>query len=151
MLNSVASINNKNHTNIDTTRPYVQIKVLEQHLTGLLDTGSCVSILGNESHEQLLGWGFILQETNSVQFTTASGEVIRSIGIIPVPITFQNQTHIIKAYVVPSIKNNLILGIDFWKTFGLFPKYLNSIFSEKLEIPSLLILYHNLQYVPTSI
>lgn len=100
-------------------------------MTGLLDTGSCVTILGNHSYKKLLQIGFQLQDTKNLKFTTASGESLDSIGMLSIPINFQNQTHIINAHVVPEIKNCLILGIDFWRIFNLFPKHLNSILFRK--------------------
>lgn len=43
------------------------------------------------------------------------------------PVTFEKQFHILKAYVIPSVTSNLILGIDFWTKFKLFPKFSNCI------------------------
>lgn len=100
---------------------------MKETFTGLLDTGSCVTILGDGSHEKLLDMGFQLQVNTTIQFVSAGGEKLDSIGIIYLPIQFRNQTHYLNVYVVPNIKNPLILGIDFWRTFGLFPKHLDAV------------------------
>lgn len=127
MFNSVASIDNDNKPHTDRTRPYVQIKILDMVITGLLDTGSSVTILGNDSHKKLLSMGLQLNTTNHVQFSTAGGEEFNSLGTISLPIDFLHKKHIMQAYVVPGIKHPLILGIDFWKLFDLFPKHLDAI------------------------
>lgn len=69
----------------------------------------------------------MLKDDIPIQFTAAGGEKLNSIGVIRLPVHFLNQTHYINAHVVPEIKNSLILGIDFWRTFGLFPKHLDVI------------------------
>lgn len=71
--------------------------------------------------------GFQLQDTRNLNFTTASGETVNSIGLFSLPIAFRNKKHTMDVYVVPGIKNSLILGIDFWRVFNLFPKHLDSI------------------------
>lgn len=69
----------------------------------------------------------MLKDDIPMQFAAAGGEKLNSIGIIRLPVHFLNQTHYINAHVVPEIKNSLILGMDFWRTFGLFPKHLDVI------------------------
>lgn len=96
-------------------------------LTGLLDTGSSTTILGNGSHESLLKSGFKLHQTDTAEFITAGGEKLNSLGVIYLPVSFYGQTHTLKAYVVPNIKHHLILGMDFWRSFGLFPKHIDHI------------------------
>jgi hypothetical protein len=34
-----------------------------------------------------------------------------------VPYTFNNQTKIIRAYLIPSLSKQLYCGMDFWRTF----------------------------------
>lgn len=95
-----------------------------------MDTGSCVTILGNGCHERLINEGFLLQNTSDTicdQFVAAGGEKLKSIGYMYIPIQLRNITHTIKAFVIPELKYNIILGIDFWRTFNLFPKYLEAI------------------------
>lgn len=58
---------------------------------------------------------------------TANGQSEKALGYLNLPVTFNNQLHIIKAYVVPNIQPPLILGIDFWRQFRLCPKYLGSV------------------------
>lgn len=57
----------------------------------------------------------------------AGGQSLKSIGYMYLPVTFEGQLHVIKAYVVPEVETPIILGIDFWRIFQICPKYLGSI------------------------
>lgn len=105
------------------SRPFVNIKINDVEACGLLDSGAAVSILGKNSHLLL---DLPLQEDDWLSVVTAGGHTIRSRGYINLPIYFEGNFHIIKAYVVPEIETALILGIDFWRKFQLCPKYLGS-------------------------
>lgn len=94
---------------------------------GLLDSGSSTTILGNGSHKYLLAAGFKLETVDNINFIAAGGNKLKSVGVLNLPVSFLDQTHTLKLYVVPGIKHSLILGMDFWRTFGLFPKYLDRI------------------------
>lgn len=52
---------------------------------------------------------------------------MNSLGIIRLPIFFNGKCIIIKTHVIPEIQTSLILGIDFWTKFEIFPKNLNDI------------------------
>lgn len=108
-------------------RPYAPIKINNLSMLGLLDSGSSVTILGNQSHLQFINNGFKLHDCGSLQFVAAGGQRLQPVGLIYLPISFENQTHVINTYIVPDISNNLILGMDFWTGFFLFPKHLKTI------------------------
>lgn len=111
----------------DDLRPYATIQVRDTNLCGLLDSGSTVTIVGNNSHLHFVTLGLELHRDTAKTFTAANGHNLQSIGFINLPVTFEKQFHILKAYVVPSVKSNLILGMDFWTKFKLFPKFYNTI------------------------
>ncbi|KAJ8707558.1 hypothetical protein PYW08_010810 [Mythimna loreyi] len=98
-------------------------------MVGLLDSGSAVTIIGNNAHKVLISKGLHLTANNSYPtfLIAAGGQRLNSIGSMNLPIHFEDQFHIIEAQVVPEINNNLILGIDFWRKFQICPKYLYSI------------------------
>lgn len=108
-------------------RPYVKVnirigKVLE--LYGLLDSGSAVTILGNNSQRVLIDQGLKLDTSSKIVITAAGGQKIYSRGYILLPIRFENKFSVIKGHVIPEIETSLILGIDFWNNFNICPKYL---------------------------
>ena len=86
-----------------------------------------MSILGHNSHKYFTGKGFVLQQSKPLQFVAAGGQKLNNIGVINLPVTFLDHTHMLELYVVPEIQNSLILGMDFWTYFGLFPKHLSAV------------------------
>lgn len=107
-------------------RPYVKISVGDLSLYGLLDSGSAVTILGNNSHSRLLNYNLQLCTDELVTVIAAGGQRISSQGHIILPIVFEGKFSLIKAHVIPEIDTTLILGIDFWCNFKLCPKYLTN-------------------------
>lgn len=125
--NAVSAIQHNNQSTVDKSRPYVVVNINDKPIIGLLDTGSSTTILGNGSHNHLLEAGFKSEADDAKQFVAAGGEKLNSTGVIHLPVTFQDKTHTIKVYIVPGIKHSLILGMDFWRLFDLFPKHLDRI------------------------
>lgn len=89
----------------------------------LLDTGSSITILGNNSHLRFLNQcnlsnqGYKLNKTPEFHLLAAGGQRMTTLGVLKLPITFQNQCHILYAHIVPEVQNELILGMDFWRIF----------------------------------
>lgn len=110
----------------DLKRPFVSIKIYNLSLSGLLDSGSSITILGNKSYLEILKLGFKLFKSDFITVSTANNQKIKSLGYFDLPICFNNQTHLIKTYVLPEISPSLILGIDFWRKFNLLPSILSS-------------------------
>lgn len=111
---------------MDPTRPYVSVNINGNTLTGLLDSGAAVTIVGNGAHISLISQDLALIAGDRVSVVAAGGQILNSIGYINIPVSFENQLHILKAFVIPDIKTNLILGVDFWRAFKICPKYLGS-------------------------
>lgn len=109
------------------SRPYISVRIGDIPASGLLDSGSAVTILGNDSHKLLSDHGLKVFTDDCISVTAAGGQSLQSIGYINLPIHFEEQFHIIKGYVLPNVDSPLILGIDFWRIFNICPKYLGSI------------------------
>lgn len=108
----------------DCNRPFINVSIHNLSFSGLLDSGSCFTILGNNSHKDILKLGFKLFKS-STKVMVANKQKSSSSGYFNLPLKFNNQTRIIKAYVFPEIYPSLILGWDFWKEFDLCPKILS--------------------------
>lgn len=104
---------------------------------GLLDSGSAVTILGNNSHVRLLDYDLKMCSEEKISVTAAGGQKISSLGHILLPVVFENVSAIIKAHVIPGIESPLILGVDFWSKFKLCPKYLKKVDYLSDDDPSL--------------
>lgn len=102
-------------------RPHLQTLVDNLEITGLLDSGACASILGNQAHKVFLKMGYKLHVDNDTTFSVANGDKLHCMGYMFIPITYNSMTHIIKFFVIPSIVVDVIFGCDFWKTFQLAP------------------------------
>lgn len=113
--------------NKDDIRPYLKFNVCEFEVYGLADSGSSVSILGNNAHKDFVKFGFEMRTTEPTSCNVANGVVVQSIGYIFVPVTFKNVTHVLKFLVIPSIVSDVILGVDFWHAFRLAPEIFDNI------------------------
>lgn len=111
-------------------RPYVKVDIgnsNDLHMYGLLDTGSMITILGKNSHEFIQRYGYKMCTNNPISIVTAGGQNISSLGFILLPIAYENNLHVIKAHVIPEVTSPLILGIDFWKEFEIFPRFIKNV------------------------
>lgn len=106
---------------VDLERPFIKISIKNNTFSGLLDSGSCTTILGNNSHLIFKKLGFKLFKS-STQVAVANKQKVTSIGYFLLPFCFNNETHFIKTFVFPNIFPSLILGWDFWKAFNLSSK-----------------------------
>lgn len=111
----------------DHSRPYVTVNIEGVPMLGLLDTGSSISVLGNNSHNQITTPCSKVSSCDHINFIAAGGQQLKPLGTMELPITFKNQSHVLQMYVVPEIQNSLILGMDFWRAFDLFPKHLHAV------------------------
>lgn len=112
------------------TRPYVNIKINDITASGLLDTGSALTIIGNNAHKSLLSRGLKLSTDDYIdkmKIIAAGGQSLDVIGYIDLPVSFDGQFHIVKTYIVPEVQSSLILGVDFWRAFNLCLKHLGSL------------------------
>lgn len=108
-------------------RPYLNVKILDLTLCGLLDSGAAVSIIGNGAHQKLLNLGYSLETSKDFLVTVANGSECNTIGFMTLPITFNGITKVIKFFVIPSIVSNIIFGVDFWKEFNLMPEIFKNV------------------------
>ena len=105
-------------SNTCDNRPFVNIKIKNETFNGLLDSGANVCVLGKNCLETCKNLN--LKIHNLISYVkTADGDKQPVLGYVEVPIEFKDQINVLKLYLVPSISQTLILGIDFWENFGL--------------------------------
>lgn len=106
---------------INDARPHANVQIMNKEIRGLLDSGASISCLGKNAlqtlHELNLKW----KEYSSV-IQTASGQAQDIIGYADAVIQFNGFIKCIRLYIIPSLKQQLYLGIDFWLAFDLLPK-----------------------------
>lgn len=99
-------------------RPYLNIFVLGWKLNGLLDTGASCSILGEGCVEMITKLGLTPSKIQK-SVKTADGTFHDIVGFVYVPIEFNEHVKVLPVSLVPTLKKNLILGMDFFKLFNL--------------------------------
>lgn len=107
-------------------RPYAKVKLLGTEVLGLLDSGASVSCIGGSFHEQVTNSGIKIKKLNSC-VNTADGTRQNVTGVINVLVDYKNVSKMVEFYLIPSLKQNLYLGINFWKTFHIAPQILSEI------------------------
>ncbi|KAH8241713.1 hypothetical protein KR032_004501, partial [Drosophila birchii] len=94
-----------------------------KRVSGLLDTGASVNVLGKGSRELLEEIGVRMEKYLSV-VKTAAGEDRSIIGRVHVPVQFKGAEKVLTFYVCPYLEQAMYLGIDFWRRFALAPDIL---------------------------
>lgn len=99
-------------------RPHATIQINGIHILGLLDSGASVSCLGKNASNRIEQLGLKLQPLCQ-SIHTADGSPQSVVGLVEVDAYYRNKGHKLSLYVVPSLSQELYLGIDFWTLFGL--------------------------------
>lgn len=107
-------------------RPHAKVSILGHEVLGLLDSGANVTVLGLNSLNfiQKLKLKLIPLFSN---IKTADGTSHSVTSYVKLPIYYNKKLHIIKTIVVPSLTKELVLGMDFWTTFGIKPVIVNDL------------------------
>lgn len=119
-------------------RPYLSVRILDQEIVGLLDSGATCTVLGNNCYDFINKFSLKIHNCNSILRVADNSEHSFN-HFVYIPFQFQNSTKVIPVFLVPSINKNLILGIDFWKAFHIQPTIYqyNPIFMHTKELLSI--------------
>ena len=112
-------------------RPYAVVRIGKFESKGLLDSGASVRCLGKDCDELLKNLNVSFKPITS-NVLTADGTAQKVTGVVKVDITYLNKTKPIELFIVPSLTQELILGIDFWKEFGIAPAIVSEV---KVDVP----------------
>lgn len=115
-------------------RPFVDVTICGHDFSCLLDSGASTTIIGAKGVDFFLKkkLNFVL-EPMATHVTTADGTTQAVQGQILVPITFRGFTKSISCLVVPSIAQDIILGVNFGKVFGICFDFADNSYSFKCE------------------
>lgn len=113
-------------------RPHVKVLAADKLMLGLLDSGASISILGSKGLELLSENIEIYQDESPVVLKTADGTTHLVSTFANIPFKFNNKEHILKTLIASNITKPLILGMDFWRIFGIRPVVCDSI-----EVPKI--------------
>lgn len=106
-------------------RPHVMVSLLGINFTGLLDSGASRSMIGSQGWRKLEKLELPLRPEPHLKVTIANGAPCKIQGSVEIPVTLEGNVKIINFLVVPSLVNDIILGIDFWKEMSIVPNVQN--------------------------
>lgn len=112
-------------------RPHATISIMGLHIRGLLDSGASISCLGCNGLKRIEALGLKMKPI-SKSIHTADGSAQPVLGYLDLVVEFKNKSKKVRFFVVPSLTQELYLGIDFWDKFGLAP----AMVSELSSIPT---------------
>lgn len=104
-------------------RPYLEVSILGVPFTGLLDSGASKTIVGGEAWKRLSAMGFCVDRTVYAGVSVASGNSCKVLGAVELPVILKSRLKLVKALVVPDIREGIIFGIDFWKDADIVPLF----------------------------
>lgn len=107
-------------------RPHAKVNILGHEIVGLLDSGANLSVLGQNSENLIKKLKLPLIPFIS-NIKTADGTSHLVTSYVDLPIYYNKTLHNLKTIIVPSLTNELILGMDFWTLFGIRPVIANEI------------------------
>lgn len=116
-------------------RPYLDIRICGHDFSCLLDSGATSTIVGAQGIQyfEKNNLTFVLNPISSF-VTTADGTNQSIKGQISLPITFQGVTKTVNCLVVPTIVQDIILGVNFGAAFGICFDFTRNTFCSNNEI-----------------
>lgn len=104
-------------TMMDDNRIYLKFLVNSKEFIGLLDTGANFSVIGNNFHANFAN--SVQLKRTYVSARTADGSAVYILGSMTLPVFFEGNQKQFDFLVMPNIKTNIILGMDFMSVYGL--------------------------------
>lgn len=106
---------------IGDKRPHLTVQINGEAVRGLLDSGASISCVGANAMKTVqrckLSW-----KENGGAIQTASGQQQQVKGFADAMVEFRGVTKLIRLYIIPSLSQEMYLGVDFWLAFNLLPK-----------------------------
>lgn len=100
-------------------RLFLEINIRDKVMEALLDPGANQTVLGEDGFKTIVNLDLKIDYDHRHSATTADGRLQHVIGQVDLPITVENITRDIRALIIPSIKSNILLGMDFYRLFGM--------------------------------
>lgn len=101
-------------------RPYAKVKLLDREIFGLLDSGVTMTCIGGSLAKELLEKKITCKRLHS-DASIADGNKQQIVGILRTEINYKNLNELINIYIIPTLRLDLYLGIDFWQLYDLLP------------------------------
>lgn len=96
------------------------MNIFGDELTGLLDSGANVSVLGRGAEKYILNWK-IDKHVRNATIRTADGTKLSAKNSVLLPVEYNNKRKFIQFLIAPEICKPVILGMNFWDAFSVAP------------------------------
>lgn len=111
---------------MEDPRPFVSVEIFGKQWLGLLDSGASISCMGAGSLEFLTDQNIPFKKLSS-SLATADGQKQNIVGLITTKIRYKGIDKEIDLFIVPSLTQQIYLGVDFWRIFQLAPNLISEI------------------------
>lgn len=102
-------------------RMYLPVSIYSKLYYGLLDCGATASVIGKKGWKKLERLGVPLLPSHIYAVKVANGKQCRVLGVVEIPLEVENQVRLCTFLVVPDMVQEVILGMDLWRLFGMVP------------------------------
>jgi hypothetical protein len=99
----------------------LKVSICGCEFVALLDSGASRVFVGLAGWGKLRALGFDMHPTEVECCTLASASETACIGAVNVPVTLEGRVGVFQVLVVPEVRHEMILGIDFWTAMGIVP------------------------------
>lgn len=110
-------------------RLHLLVSVLAKNCYGLMDCGATVSVIGFSGWQKLkhlINSKLNIQKSKYSKVRVANGALCSVEGSVMLPVTIDGEEKSWEFIIVPNLQHELILGIDFLKSFGLVVDFGNA-------------------------
>lgn len=107
------------------SRPFLNVSILGSSCSGLLDSGSEISIVGSDASSLWSNQVTVYQPDRVDSIIAANGTRSPVTGFMFLPVTVNGRTETVKFYIIPGVTTRLIFGINFWQIFNIAPDVLS--------------------------
>lgn len=104
------------------SRYFLRFNILGLQLHGLLDSGSDISLVG-EQFGSITNFLQLQPLEKNINISSASGHAMNILGFVDIPFNVNEKTKILPCLVVEELENRCILGMDFFKLFNIELKF----------------------------
>lgn len=104
----------------DDRRFHATVEIAGEEWIGLLDSGAQISVVGPR-FQWLVNEGRVQTKPSCISIRTADGTVHATKQVLILNVLYGGQTRKIEAPLLPSLKHDLVLGVDFWTRFNIRP------------------------------
>lgn len=136
-------------------RMYLPVSLFGGLYYGLLDSGASVSVIGSKGWNKLKRLGIPVLPSVYAAVRVANGKRCDILGQVEIPLEIEGQSRLCTFTVVPDLVQEVILGLDLWRLFGIVPNVLAGTCKllnlKEFEVADLVVSEEDLVEMPISV